>query len=255
MKTQIVESRRHIIDLQHSRVRRLRHRSRHTQTFWTNPKTWLITLTYRPGQEPDKAQWSAAMGRFRKWYRNAHRTTTQPNVLWVRELTKRGVLHYHAVINGNYPGKWDKLGIWPHGHSQTKLGRGDTCSAYLLKYASKLDSKLTGDFKHWRLYGFTGLNQEQRRAISYQMLPGWIRETFPLHLVKSPSARTLKTGQKIQSGWTYGGSAYQAQLPHGWGSLVYLGYCVIPSILPDTETGAGGGKREAPPPVTGACYF
>lgn len=250
----LVDSQRKIIDLQHSRMKRLKHRARHTQAYWTEKKTYLVTLTYRPGRLPLKDDWSLSMQRFRKWYKSAHCGKNPPKVLWVRELTKRGALHYHAVINGCYPGKWDKLGIWPHGMTQVKEGKGDTCTAYLLKYASKLDSKLTGDFKHWRLYGFTGLTQEQRRTVSYQMLPEWIRYTYTLDKIASPSARTLKTGQRLQSGWTYGGSAYASMLPRGFDSLVFLGYCVV--TPPRLEEADGGGrKREALPPASGACYL
>ena len=253
---QLVESKRTIIDLQHSRMKRLKHRARHTQTYWKHKKTWLITLTYKPDHEPKKEEWTLAMSKFRKWYKNAHCTSTLPNILWVRELTKKGKLHYHAVINGNYPGKWDKIGIWPHGMSQTKQGKGDACAAYLLKYASKLDSKLTGEFKHWRLYGFTGLSQYERRTISYQMLPEWIRSTYPLTEIRSPSARVLVNGQRLCSGWTYGGSSFAGTLPRGFDSLVYLGYCVITSSQPnEARTDGGGRESEALPPASGACYF
>ncbi|MEO5355315.1 MAG: hypothetical protein H7835_19175 [Magnetococcus sp. XQGC-1] len=196
-----------------------------------------------------KDDWSRSVQRFRKWYKAVHCGKNAPKVLWVRELTKAGKLHYHAVINGEYPGKWDALGIWPHGMSQVKKGEGDTCTAYLLKYASKLDSKLTADFKHWRLYGFVGLSQEQRRTISYQMLPEWIRSTFPLEKIKSPSARLLHDGRKLQSGWTYGGASFAAGLPRGFDSIVYVGYCVLPPWL--VERVGGGWEREAHPPRPG----
>lgn len=252
---QLVESRRHVIDLQQNRLKRLRHRARHTQTFWTHPRTWLVTLTYKPSIEPSKDDWSKAMQRFRKWYKSAHQTSVQPRILWVRELTKRGRLHYHAVVNGAYPGKWDKLGIWPHGSTQVKPGQGDACTAYLVKYASKLDSKLTGEFKHWRLYGFTGLNQEQRKAVSYQLLPAWVRDTFSIEQIASPSARMLVNGKRIQSGWIYGGAAYRANLGPGFDSIVYVGYCVCAPFPPATETGGGGRERGARPPRPGACFF
>jgi len=252
---QLVESRRTVIDLQFSRTKRLKHRARHTQTFWNHPKTWLVTLTYKPGQTPDKKQWTDARLRFRKWYKRVHCTEVEPKILWVRELTKKGVLHYHAVVNGLYPGKWDKTGVWPHGMSQTKLGRGDTCTAYLLKYASKIDSKLTGEFRNWRMYGFTGLSQYERRSISYQLLPEWIRTTYKLSDIRSPSARVLNNGQRLQSGWTYGGSAFAATLGRGFDSIVFLGYCVLPPFPQQEETGGGGRGREALPPASGACYF
>lgn len=251
----LVPSTRKIIDLQHSRMKRLKHRARHTQTYWTSKKTWLITLTYRPEVEPTKEHWTEARLRFRQWYKKAHGTETEPRILWVRELTKKGRLHYHAVVNGTYPGKWDKIGIWPHGMSQTKQGKGDACSAYLLKYASKLDSKLTGDFKHWRLYGFTGLSQEERRSISYQMLPEWIRSTYSLAEIRSPSARVLHNGQKLCSGWAYGGASFAGRLPRGFDSLVFLGYCVVTPSQPIEERADGGGREsEALPPASGACY-
>lgn len=254
-KMQLVESKRKIIDLQHARMKRLKHRARHTQTYWTHKRTWLITLTYRPGTQPIKEDWTNAIGKFRKWYKRAHSTDTQPRILWVRELTKKGVLHYHAVVNANYPGKWDKLGIWPHGMTQTKPGRGDACTAYLLKYASKLDSKLTGDYKHWRLYGFTGLNQLERKAISYQLLPDWIRGTYSIEQIHSPSARVLINGRRLSSGWVYGGASFAALLPRGFDSLVYVGYCVVIPLQPLKQADGGEREREALPPASGACYF
>lgn len=229
-----------IIDLQHNRVRRLAHRARHTQTYWQHKKTWLITLTYKKEVEEQKEHWSQAMQRFNKWYRGIH--GEQAKLLWVRELHKSGRLHYHAVVNGGYPGKWDKLGIWPHGMSQTKPGKGDCASAYLLKYASKLSSKLTGNFKHWRLYGFVGLNQSERKNISYQLMPSWVRETYQLDAVKSPCSRDLISGQRLYSGWVRGGNR---GLPNGFDSMIYLGYCPLLASV-HYNTPPDGRERSAP---------
>lgn len=242
--TMFVESRKHYIDLQGQRIKRLKHRARHTQTFWTNPRTWLLTLTYKPTVDAEKEHWTQALTKFRKWYRRVH--CQEPQILWVREQTKRGRLHYHAVINGEYPGKWDRLGFWPHGMSQIKKGDGAACTNYLLKYASKLDSKLGGGYKHWRLYGFVGLTQAQRKTISYQMLPEWIRATYAPELVQSACRRVLVSGQRLYSGFVRVGTNGQVR---GLDVFAFLGYC--PLVASIHYQHHGGGRERSAPRVVG----
>lgn len=168
---------------------------------------YLVTLTYRPGVEPRQSDITDARKLYLSRFKAAHPSSPVPRILWVRELTRAGNLHYHLVISSDFsPGFWDDSGIWPHG-----MTRCDTCTrdgrnvvaGYLLKYATKVDTKTMGGvWKSWRAYGFSGFSMSVKRSISYALLPYWARCAFVESDFLSVAKRTLVTGYRLCSGWS-----------------------------------------------------
>jgi len=97
--------------------------------------------------------------------------------VWVAELQRRGVIHYHAALfvpRGFVLPKPDDFGWWPHGFTRIELARAAV--PYLLKYLSKDASKTLGDFpKGARIYGIGGLDFAGRRARRWLGLPGFVQ--------------------------------------------------------------------------------
>jgi hypothetical protein len=135
----------------------------------------LLTLTYREiaGWRPKHI--STLTNHLRTW---AARRGFPLAYLWTSELQKRGAVHYHLVLwlpKGVSLPKPDKQGWWPHGMTNIAWARKPV--GYLAKYASKGDS-VTEFPRGLRLHGRGGLNLEQRRFVSWWLLPRYVREHF-----------------------------------------------------------------------------
>lgn len=97
--------------------------------------------------------------------------------VWVAELQKRGVLHYHAVFflpPGVSMPRADKRGWWPHGMTNTLKATAPV--AYLMKYASKPDSKTIGGFPRGsRIYGIGGLDAAGAAFKRWVLWPAYVQ--------------------------------------------------------------------------------
>lgn len=93
----------------------------------------------------------------------------------VAELQKRGAVHYHILIwlpRGITLPKPDKQGWWPHGMTELRWAR--RAIGYLIKYASKVESKHKFP-KGCRISGVFGLNKEQRMRRRWWRMPAYVR--------------------------------------------------------------------------------
>ena len=135
----------------------------------------MVTLTYAG----TNADWqprhiSGFVKNVREWFR----ARALPfRYVWVAELQKRGVIHYHACIwvpAGLRLPKPDECGWWPHGMTRIEVARA--AIPYLLKYLSKDTSKTFGRFPRGaRIYGVGGLDHATRRARRWLGLPSFVQ--------------------------------------------------------------------------------
>ena len=154
----------------------------------------LLTLTY--GQ---KVAWaphhiSSFIERMRKYF--ARRGFHKLLYVWVAELQRRGMIHYHVCVwwptelnappanlrnrpkrlQGRGLPKVDDLGWWPHGMANRVWAIAP--SAYMSKYMSKSDSKQSLP-KGARMYGSGGLRGQQLAELRWWKLPKWHRDQIP----------------------------------------------------------------------------
>lgn len=135
----------------------------------------MVTLTYRGTNESwEPSHVRAFMDHVRKWCK---RRGWECNYVWVAELQKRGVIHYHVALwvpKGIKLPKPDECGWWPHGMTRIEVARAAV--PYLLKYLSKDTSKSAGKFpKGARVYGIGGLSHTERRTRRWLGLPGFVQ--------------------------------------------------------------------------------
>lgn len=135
----------------------------------------MVTLTYAG----TNADWqprhvSEFISRVRKWL---GRRGVDFRYVWVAELQKRGVIHYHIALwlpPGVDLPKPDQCGWWPHGMTRIEVARNAV--GYLMKYLSK-----GGKAEEHRLplgarcYGIGGLGDYMRAARRWLSLPGFIQ--------------------------------------------------------------------------------
>jgi hypothetical protein len=132
----------------------------------------FVTLTYRPGNEPQPRHLSTFQTHVRNWL--ARRGALLRDV-WVAELQERGAVHFHVLIflpRGLTLPKPDKQGWWPHGFSNCKWVRRPV--GYMVKYATKTRSK--GALPPGqRLWGYAGLRGTGRDHLRWWLAPQWLR--------------------------------------------------------------------------------
>lgn len=145
---------------------------------------FMLTLTYR-GTNRD---WSPHhISRFLDALRRWHYSRTgskKVRYVWVAELQKRGVIHYHCLVwldAGLTPPKpdcaWRNRGVWnapmwPHGMSNRVLSHAPV--AYIMKYASKGNSE--GKFPHGaRISGVGGLDEAGRGMRRWVLWPAYVQ--------------------------------------------------------------------------------
>ncbi len=142
-------------------------------------KPAMLTLTYREVGAWNPKHISELLQRIRVWLRR--RGQPFPYV-WVAELQQRGALHYHVLVwlpRGLTLPKPDKQGWWTHGSTRIEWARKPV--GYLIKYASKLDSKSGYGFPPGaRLHGRGGLDDFGRAVAQWFNLPQWAREVCDL---------------------------------------------------------------------------
>lgn len=135
----------------------------------------LVTLTYRG----DNSQWDGthvrrAISMFRNW---CAKKSIYCRYVWVAELQKRGVIHYHIAAwlpPGQKMPHWDSRGWWKEGMSNSIVAR---CAvAYLMSYLKKGDIEARGALpKGARNYGVGGLEHSLRRARRWLRLPRFVQ--------------------------------------------------------------------------------
>lgn len=133
----------------------------------------MVTLTYRPGEMWNPLHVAAFLKNVRQWLL---RRNAKARYVWVMELTKAAVPHYHVLLwlpRGVTIPKPDKQGWWAHGSTRVEWAR--KAVGYLAKYASK--GCEPGDIPRGaRLHGAGGLDADQRAERTWWMRPMWLRE-------------------------------------------------------------------------------
>lgn len=135
----------------------------------------FVTLTYRPGVSWQPQHIRDFLTLCRKRFA---RKGELLQYVWVMELTKAGVPHYHLVFwvraSLRLPAP-DRAGLWPHGLSQVQRARSPV--GYLIKYASKGNVETIYP-KGARIFGCGGLDVEARAAKRWRLIPLYIRVQF-----------------------------------------------------------------------------
>ena len=157
------------------------------QSFYTEQRysfrVAMLTLTYSPHVEWRRNHISALTSHVSKW---AKRRTFTVAYLWVMELHKSGLPHYHVLFwlpRGHTLPMPDKQGWWPHGHTNITWARKPV--PYIAKYASKLRSSVGSFPKNARIYGCGGLPSKVRDQLTWLKAPAWLRQYVPSdHIVK-----------------------------------------------------------------------
>ena len=146
-------------------------------------KSYMVTLTYRPGVEWEPYHISDCLRFYRKW---ASDNNFFLRYVWVAEIQgnrySNGALlgecvHYHLLLwvpsHLDCP-KPDKAGFWVHGMTQRVVARKPV--AYLTKYATK--GKDVFFPKGLRTHGAGGLSATARSERTWWGLPRWVRVLF-----------------------------------------------------------------------------
>lgn len=146
-------------------------------------KTYMLTLTYRPGVEWEPYHITNCIHRYRQW---AAKHDVVLRYVWVSEIQANryanGALlgecvHYHLLLwlpARLSPPKPDKSGYWPYGLSQRVIARKPI--NYLTKYATKGYDVVFP--KGLRTHGSGGLSSEGRNQRTWWMMPRWVRVLF-----------------------------------------------------------------------------
>ena len=146
-------------------------------------RSYMVTLTYRPGVEWEPYHISDCLGFYRKWAKD---NGFFLRYVWVAEIQanryQNGALlgecvHYHLLIwvpsHLDCP-KPDKSGFWVHGLSQRVAARKPV--SYLTKYATKGADVYFP--KGLRTHGAGGLSETARVERTWWGLPRWVRVLF-----------------------------------------------------------------------------
>lgn len=162
-------------------------------------RTAFVTLTYRPGVDWSPRHISQLQNRYRSWLQSRGQKIRS---VWVLELTKAGVPHYHLILvlpRGLTPPKPDKQGWWPHGLTRVEWARNAT--GYLAKYASKAEKDFAFP-RGARLYGARGCGRFLPRY-RHHMRPRWLRRLVVegQSIRRAPGGRfvDLETGETWRS--------------------------------------------------------
>ena len=147
----------------------------------------FLTLTYAPAQQWDRRHISDCLRFVRTWLKSRG---IRLRYVWVAEMQKRGVVHYHVVLwlpLGMKLPFLDDRGWWPHGMTQMQWARNAV--GYVAKYATKGDSgpRLP---KGARMYGVGGLTDVALDEACWWARPTWLRAQVRL----GASLRPLQGG-------------------------------------------------------------
>jgi hypothetical protein len=133
----------------------------------------FIGLTYRPGCDYEPLHITYLVKCVRAW---CDARAIECRYIWVAEMQKRGVIHYHMLVfhpkRFQFP-KPDKQGWWPHGSTNRSTGIKHAV-AYMAKYMSKGD--VAAFPKGARTYGCGGLQGTAKLELRWWKLPTWVRK-------------------------------------------------------------------------------
>ena len=174
----------------------------------------MVTLTYAG----DNDAWSPKhistyLNRVRDWH--SRQGGGKLRYVWVAELQKRGVIHYHVVFwlkKGLTMPKADKRGWWLHGWTNTMKARKPV--AYIMKYASKADSK-NGVFPHGaRIHGVGGLDDMGRACKRWVLWPAYVQANASVSDRFKPAQgggyRNDSTGELLLSEFAPSGGGFRS---------------------------------------------
>jgi len=171
----------------------------------------MVTLTYRPGEDPKPGDRKIFMRKVRRKMGDALLAYTN-----VAELQKRGAVHYHYLLvirRGAWLPTPDKSGLWEHGSTNVK--RNLQSAGYLLKYVSKAEA---GDFdlpRNTRAYDVrcrevAEISTAQLMDLRLSTLPFWLEELVKDWCMETGHFPERKlggiwtiSGQEYSSPWTY----------------------------------------------------
>src|SRR5690606_13834215 len=144
-------------------------------------KPAMVTLTYRPDVDWSPKHVSNYIQCVKEW---AKRKGLSVHYIWVMELTKKGVPHYHVmwwIPKGHTMPKADKQGWWKHGMTNSVWARIPV--GYRCTYTSKgIDPQSYGKIpKNARLHGSGGLTVPMRSSKIWLCAPSWVRELFNIN--------------------------------------------------------------------------
>ncbi len=170
-------------------------------------KPALLTLTYKPDVRWLPLHITQALKAVRQYL---ERRDLLFRYVWVMELTKSGIPHYHVLIwlpYGVTLPKPDKRGWWKHGLTRIEWARSPV--GYLVKYSSKgIDGRFSIPAGA-RLSGFGGLEKKSRVHRSWCMLPAWLRELWNEDhraiRAKGGGWHSRLTGEHVCSKWSFVG--------------------------------------------------
>lgn len=145
---------------------------------------FMLTLTYRGNNRDWKPHHiSRFLDALRKWH-YSRTGNKKVRYVWVAELQKRGVIHYHVCVwmePGLTPPKpdqpWRSKGAWMApmwSHGMSNRIKAFAPVAYLMKYASKGTSE--GRFPHGaRISGVGGLDEAGRGVRRWVLWPAYVQ--------------------------------------------------------------------------------
>lgn len=174
-------------------------------------RSYLMTLTYRPGVEWSRGHITNCLSHYRRW---AVTQKISLRYVWVAEIQsnryQNGALlgecvHYHVLLfvpsKVNVP-KPDKSGYWPHGMTQVVAARKPV--SYLTKYATKAGDAFFP--KGLRTHGCGGLSAQGRSEKTWWGLPRWVRVLFDFSEVprrrKGGGFVSRVTGRCVETLWS-----------------------------------------------------
>lgn len=176
----------------------------------------MVTLTYAG----TNADWqprhvSDYIRKVREWFK-ARCPGEKLRYVWVAELQKRGVIHYHAVFflpAGVRMPRADRKGWWPHGMTNTM--KANRPVAYLMKYASKIESKTVGGFPRGaRIHGCGGLTSVGAAIRRWCLWPAYVQGNAavgePWRPAPGGGYLNAETGEHLESEWALTGSGHSS---------------------------------------------
>lgn len=147
----------------------------------------FITLTYHHQEDWNPKHISTLVDYYRKdWKQRLKRDPSHFRYVWVAEMQKRGVIHYHMVLwcpRGKRLAKPDSEANWKGGRSKivgVRKGVVGYLSKYLSKGAEPADNKGVVVYfpKGARIFGCGGLCVAARIKIAFKKLPKYVRGVF-----------------------------------------------------------------------------
>ena len=196
-----------------------------------NQQIWMQTLTYAGTNRDWRPEHiSRYLDAMRRWH-YARTGSKKLRYAWVAELQQRGVIHYHVIVwldGGLVPPKgdqpWrhgkDKVGLtcweppmWPHG--MTRRDKSTAPVAYLMKYASKVESKTIGGYPRGaRIHGAGGLDPGGRAIRRCVLWPAYVQGNASVadrfRPAKGGGYRNDETGELLLAEFAPTGGGFQS---------------------------------------------